>query len=84
MEIKNSLDWQTTREKLNATVLKLPYDQSVRQMIRNIDLMVTELSKLEVTARRTKVTHYADAQVAKINEAITNIEKIIMIAILYS
>lgn len=84
MKITNSLDWLPVQMELIASVANLPYDPSIRQMIRNIDAMNTELSKLEVTARRTKITHYADDQRDRINTAITDIEKLIMIAILYS
>lgn len=84
MKISNSLEWNTVRLELIATVLKLPYDTSVRHMIKNIDRMVTELSKVEVEARRTKVGYYRDEQLAKINAAINDLDKILTLAILLS
>lgn len=84
MKIKNSLGWQNARSELKATILKLPYEPSVRQMIKNIDTMVTQLSKIEVEARRTKVECYKNEQLAKVNAAIDDVNKILMIAILMS
>jgi hypothetical protein len=82
MKIKNSLEWENVRIDLKFQILKLPYDTSIRQMLRNIDVMVGELSKVEVEARRTKVSYYKDAQLTKVNEAIESLDKIIMIGIL--
>jgi len=84
MKISNSLEWDTVRRELKATVLKLPYDTSVRHMMQNIDLMVSQLSKVEVEARRTKVGYYRDEQLAKINAAINDLVKILTLAILMS
>jgi hypothetical protein len=84
MKIENSLEWDQTRSQLKAQIEILPYDLSIRKMIKNIDWMVTELSMIEVEARRTKVSYYKDAQLTKINDAIEYIEKNIMIAVLYS
>ena len=84
MKLKNSLQWDQVRRELKAKIQNLPYDASIRHMVKNIDRMVTELSKIEVEARRTKVSYYKDAQLEKINDAIEYIEKIIMIAVLYS
>jgi hypothetical protein len=82
MKIKNSLEWENVRIDLKFQILKLPYDTSIRQMLKNIDVMVGELSKIEVEARRTKVSYYKDAQLTKVNEAIESLDKIIILGIL--
>jgi hypothetical protein len=82
MKIKNSLDWDLVRYDLKQQILKLPYDTSIRQMLKNIDRMVDDLSKTEVEARRTKVAYYRDEKLSKVNEAIESLDKIIMIGIL--
>lgn len=82
MKIKNSLGWDSVRYDLKLQIQQLPYDTSVRQMLKNIDRMVNELSKIEVEARRTKVSCYADAKLAEVNEAIDSLGKIIMIGLL--
>ena len=84
MKIENSLQWDQVRRELRVQIDNLPYDPSIRRMVKNIDVMVTELSKIEVEARRTKVSYYADAQLTKINDAIAAINKILVIAILLS
>ncbi len=84
MKIKNSLEWEDVRRELKVQIGNLPYDASIRHMVKNIDGMVTELSKIEVEARRTKVSYYKDAQLTKINDAIEALNKILVIAILLS
>ncbi len=84
MKIQNSLEWEQARGELKTQIEKLPYDPSIRRMVKNIDAMVTQLSKIEVEARRTKVSYYRDAQLTKINDAIDDVNKILVIAILLS
>jgi hypothetical protein len=82
MKIKNSLEWETVRRDLKQQILKLPYDTSIRQMLKNIDRMVDDLSRIEVEARRTKVSYYRNEKLSKVNEAIESLDKIIVIGIL--
>ncbi len=82
MKIKNSLEWETVRRDLKQQILKLPYDTSIRQMLKNIDRMVDDLSRTEVEARRTKVVYYRNEKLSKVNEAIESLDKIIVIGIL--
>ena len=84
MKITNSLEWSGFREELNLSINKLPYDPSLRQMLKNIDSMVNDLSKLEVEARRTKNSQYTDKSLKTVNESITTLQKLIMIGILLS
>lgn len=84
MKISNSLEWDSVRRGLKLQIQQLPYDVSIRQLLKNIDRMVDELSKIEVEARRTKVSYYKDAQVSKVNEAIESLDKIIVVAILFT
>ena len=42
--------------------------------------MVSELSNLEVTARRTRVEHYVKEKVNEINKSIDHLEKLLLIA----
>lgn len=84
MKIKNSLEWDLVRYDLKQQILKLPYDTSIRQMLKNIDTMVSDLSRAEVEARRTKVSYYTDEKLTKVNEAIESLDKIIIIGLLLS
>lgn len=83
MKIKNSLEWDPIRQELKQQILKLPYDTSIRQMLKNIDGMVADLSKTEVEARRTKVSYYRDEKLSKVNEAIESLDKIIIIGLMF-
>jgi len=49
-------------------------------MLKNIDLMVNELSRAEVVARQTKRTYHLESHREKINKAINHLEKLILIA----
>jgi hypothetical protein len=49
-------------------------------MHKNIDKMVTELSKLEVAIRRTGKFSMLDDRVAEINKAINHFEKLLLMA----
>jgi hypothetical protein len=53
-------------------------------MFSNIGSMVSELSKLEVTFRRTQKYSMLDDKVAEINKAIDHLEKLILMAKLMS
>lgn len=56
------------------------YNPDLQKMFKNIDKMVTELSKLEVTFRRTQKYSFLDDKVLQINNAISHLEKLILIA----
>jgi hypothetical protein len=84
MKINNSLDWPKVRGELSTDISKLNYDPSLRLMLKNIDTMVSELSKIEVEARRTKSTYLTAAKLDKINESIDALDKFVMLGILLS
>jgi hypothetical protein len=52
--IKNSLEWAAVRQDLWTKISGVPYSPDLRRMLKNADELVTELSKIEVDARRTK------------------------------
>jgi hypothetical protein len=82
MKIERATDWETVKDELRSVVRGIGFNPDLNRMIRNIDAMVDELSKMEVTARRTRKMSYVEAEIAKINEAIDTIEKWLMIATL--
>ena len=49
-------------------------------MLKNIDLMVTDLSKLEVSARRNHSTLFTKEKVDEINRAIKHLEQFLLVA----
>lgn len=84
MRIENSLDWVEVGGELTKQLHKLPYNLDLRKMIRNIDSMIIELSKLEVEARRLHKPKHTKEKVDTINKAIDHLEKLMLIAQLMS
>ena len=84
MKIETSLDWEDIQDNLNDQLESIGYNPDLRKMLKNIDVMVSELSKLEVEARRTHKTSYSDVQKDKVNKAIDHLEKLLLMAKLMS
>lgn len=80
MEIKHSLDWQKVNSQLRKQLSQVNYNPDLHHMLKNIDHMVTELSKDEVVARQTRRTTMWNNQLEKINKSINHLEKLILIA----
>jgi hypothetical protein len=78
--IKNSLEWDAVRRDLQSKILALPYSQDLRRMLRTVDDLVTELSKIEVDARRTKNNTKVDEKLLVINDCIKTLEQWILLA----
>ena len=80
MEIKNSTDWHAIQGKLITELHQIGYNPDLRKMIRNIALMVSDLSKAEVEARRIHNSKNLVAPLEKINKSIKHIEQFLLIA----
>ena len=80
MKIETSLDWFNVSNKLRTQLDNLPYNNDLHKMLKNIEKMVTELSKLEVEARRIRNTSYLIDRVNDINKSIDHLEKLILMA----
>lgn len=84
VKIENSLEWSDVRSSLVNQLDSIGYNPDLRKMLKNIDVMIVDLSKLEVDARRTRKTSYCDTQKDKINKAIDHLEKLLLMAKLMS
>lgn len=80
MKIERALDWNEVSNQLRTQMSTIGYNPDLQKMFKNIDKMVTELSKLEVTFRRTQKYSFLDDKVLQINNAISHLEKLILIA----
>ena len=80
MKIETSLDWRNVSSKLHTQLNSLPYNSDLHKMLKNIDKMVDELSKLEVEARRIRNSRYIVDKIVEINSAINHLEKLILMA----
>lgn len=80
MKIERAIDWNKVSDDLRSQLVTIGYNPDLRKMFINIDKMVTELSKLEVSFRRTQKYSMLDDRVEKINKAIDHLEKLILMA----
>jgi hypothetical protein len=78
MKIKYAVDFQEL--ELKRELDSVGYNPDLKKMYTNIATMVTELSKMEVSARRLNKDTYTQPQVDKINQAIDHLEKLILMA----
>lgn len=84
MQIQSSLDWNSVHSELRTQIGQVPFNPDLRRMLNNISNMVSELSQLEVEARRINKMSYTETKVVQINEAISRLEKLLLIAKLMS
>jgi len=80
MKIELALDWNQVSIQLRTQMSTIGYNPDIQKMYRNIDKMITELSKLEVSFRRTQKYSIMEDKVLQINNAIDHLEKLILIA----
>ncbi len=84
MRLKTTTDWQLIYKSLldNSKSLS-PNDQlDAFTMLLNLDNMINELSKLEVSARQSKKYRNYTAALEKINEEIDHVENLIFMGVL--
>jgi len=80
MKIERALDWNQVSIDLSSQMNGIGYNPDLHRMHKNIDKMVTELSKLEVSLRRTGKFEMLNDRVADINTAINHLEKLLLMA----
>jgi hypothetical protein len=80
MKIQRALDWNKVSSDLSSQMNGIGYNPDLVRMHKNIDKMVTELSKLEVAIRRTGKFSMLNDRVAEINKAINHFEKLLLMA----
>jgi predicted nuclease with TOPRIM domain len=82
MKIERALDWNQVSIDLKTQLSKSGYNPDLQRMFRNIETMVSELSKLEVEFRKNNKVSRLDDKVNEINNAISYLEKLILMAYL--
>jgi hypothetical protein len=82
MKIETALDWQEVSSQIRKDLNSIGYNPDLQKMFNNIQLMVTELSKLEVNGRRLRTTNFTQDLLEKINKAIDHLEKLILMGLL--
>lgn len=84
MKIRNSLEWSNVAGELYRQLNDIGVNHDLLRMLQNINVMVSDLSKQEVNARRIKKPEYTQAKVDEINKAIDHVEKLLLVAKLMS
>jgi hypothetical protein len=80
MKIQISTDWQEIHRRIRIDLRQIGYNADFEKFVRNIDTMVSELSKIEVVTRRTRSTVLCTEKLEEVNAAIDRIEKLILMA----
>lgn len=80
MKIERALEWDKVSNDLLMQLNTLRYNADLRLMLKNINGMVTDLSKLEVSFRRTRKYSIIEDKLSDINKAIDHLEKLILMA----
>lgn len=80
MKIETAIDFQIVSDQLRRSLRSVGYNPDLNKMFLNIEKMVTELSKIEVIARRNHKSNLTNERVAEINKAIDHLEKLILTA----
>jgi len=80
VNLENSLDWPSISKELLSQLNAIDYNPDLRKMYKNIENMVSELSKLEVEARRTHILHYAQSKLDEVNKSIDHLAKLLLMA----
>lgn len=82
MEIKTTADWFDVDTELQRQIRGVGYNRDLAKMKRNLDSMITDLSRAEVEARRTKNYRYIQPQIDQINNSIQSLEHWILMLML--
>ena len=80
MKIEQATDWQEVKSSLLKQMQSVGYNPDFNKMIKNIDSMITVLSKVEVDARRIRNSRLVQNNLADINKAIDHLEKLLLMA----
>jgi hypothetical protein len=82
MKIEKALDWDRVSILIRDKMSTIGYNADLQKVYWNIENMISELSKLEVEARRIHKFSYTSAKVEEINKAIHHLNQLILIGLL--
>lgn len=82
--ITSSLEWSQRRDVLVDQIRTLPYNSDLRKMLDNIEPMVRDLSRAEVFYRRMHRSGKSIPELDRVNDAINELEKWIIMGKLWA
>lgn len=80
MEIKTALDGIEVCDRLRKELSQIRYNPDLQKMLKNINGMVTQISKLEVECRRAHSRAILETPLKKVNESVDHLQKLILMA----
>ena len=81
-EFNNAVEAQKLVDALSKRLKELNYNPDLKKMIKNLDHLVTELSKAEVVARTNRAPGIAQRPKEELAKAIDYADKMLLLAIL--
>lgn len=80
MEIQSAIEGRDVCDKLRKDLRNIRYNPDLNKMYRNIEKMVTDISKLEVECRRSSHKFVLEEPLANLNKAVKHLQNLILIA----
>lgn len=80
--VTNSVEALKKIEELKFQTKKIKFNPDIYLIVRNIELLISALSKKEVVVRQTKKTYLIDDELKELNDAFKYAEQLILIATL--
>jgi hypothetical protein len=80
MEWNNAIEARAACDSLVLELGQIPHNPDLKRFLRNIDAQVTELSRKEVIARRSKNQSILTEDLTKINNSLIYLRNLILVA----
>ena len=80
MELLTALEARRHCEKLRYDLSTIRYNPDLHKMLKNIESMCTELSKLETSCRHHTKRYQLEEPANRINQSIDHLAKLIIVA----
>jgi hypothetical protein len=75
----NAIEARELISSLRIQLGRMPYNPDLRRYCDNLGKMVSDLSSIEVEARRSRRTEKYDSQAAKLAKAVAHLQQLILI-----
>lgn len=79
-EIHTAISFRQKSEDLRKLLRSIRYNPDLHKMLKNIDSMITELSKLEASCRHHTKRYHLEEPMIKVNKSLDHLEKLILVA----
>jgi hypothetical protein len=80
MNVKTAIDGRTVCDDLRRDLSRIRYNPDLRKMLKNIEGMLTDISKKEVICRQSRQSFILEGPLASINQSIDHLQKLILVA----